>query len=116
MARYTGPRNKVARRLGADLGLKTNPKSLERRINTPPGQHGRKGTRKMSDYGIQLAEKGALVLEGKSPGDIPWDYPRIYNIILNLKTAQKIGVKIPQDVIGAAYRVYTDYAGNYVGR
>ncbi|KKU88825.1 MAG: 30S ribosomal protein S4 [Microgenomates group bacterium GW2011_GWF2_47_9] len=57
MARYTGPRNKVARRLGADLGLKTNPKSLERRINTPPGQHGRKGTRKMSDYGIQLAEK-----------------------------------------------------------
>ena len=68
------------------------------------------------DIGIQLAEKGVLVLEGKSPGDIPWDYPRIYNIILNLKTAQKIGVKFPQDVIGAAYRVYTDYAGNYVGR
>lgn len=58
MARYTGPKNKKARRLGVDLGLKSNPKSLERRIGTPPGQHGRKGgNRKVSDYGIQLAEK-----------------------------------------------------------
>ncbi len=40
-----------------DLALKSNPKSLERRLNTPPGQHGRKGTRKVSDYGVQLAEK-----------------------------------------------------------
>jgi small subunit ribosomal protein S4 len=57
MARYTGPKNKKARRLGVDLGLKSNPKSLERRISTPPGQHGRKGTRKVSDFGVQLAEK-----------------------------------------------------------
>lgn len=57
MARYTGPKNKKARRLGVDLGLKTNPKSLERRLQTPPGQHGKKGLRKQSDYGIQLAEK-----------------------------------------------------------
>ena len=58
MARYTGPKNKKARRLGVDLGLKTSPKSLERRIGTPPGAHGRKGgNRKVSDYGVQLAEK-----------------------------------------------------------
>lgn len=57
MARYTGPRNKKARRLGTDLGLKGNTASLERRINTPPGSHGKKGKGKMSDYGIQLAEK-----------------------------------------------------------
>ncbi len=57
MARYTGPKNKKARRLGVDLSLKSNPKHLERRIGTPPGQHGRKGTRKVSDYGVQLAEK-----------------------------------------------------------
>lgn len=57
MARYKGPRNKQARRVGMDLGGKTNPKSLERRINTPPGQHGSKGKRKTSDYGIQLLEK-----------------------------------------------------------
>jgi len=58
MARYTGPKNKKARRLGVDLGLKTSAKSLERRIGTPPGAHGRKGgNRKVSDYGVQLAEK-----------------------------------------------------------
>lgn len=58
MARYTGPKNKKQRRLGVDLGLKSNPKSLEKRIGTPPGQHGRKGgNRKVSDYGVQLAEK-----------------------------------------------------------
>lgn len=57
MARYTGPRNKIARRLGVDLGLKSNSKLLERRLSTPPGQHGRKGKRKVSDYGVQLSEK-----------------------------------------------------------
>lgn len=57
MARNTSPRNKIARRLGVDLGLKTNPKSLERRLQTPPGQHGKKGRGKVSDYGMQLAEK-----------------------------------------------------------
>lgn len=56
MARYTGPKNKKARRLGVDLGLKSSNK-LERRLSTPPGAHGRKGTRKVSDYGVQLAEK-----------------------------------------------------------
>lgn len=57
MARDIRPRNKIARRLGVDLGLKTNPKLLERRLQTPPGQHGKKGRGKVSDYGTQLAEK-----------------------------------------------------------
>lgn len=57
MARFNGPRNKIARRIGQDLGLKVNPKSLERRLNTPPGQHGRKGRGKVSDFGLQLTEK-----------------------------------------------------------
>jgi len=57
MARTTGPKNKLARRAGMDLGLKTNSAKLSRRLNIPPGQHGRKGTRKPSEYGIQLREK-----------------------------------------------------------
>jgi small subunit ribosomal protein S4 len=56
MARYTGPKNKLMRRSGMDLGFKTNP-GQSRRLNIPPGQHGRKGVRKLSDYGIQLREK-----------------------------------------------------------
>jgi small subunit ribosomal protein S4 len=57
MARYTGPKNKLSRRAGQDLGLKTNSSKLARRLNIPPGQHGRKGTGKQSEFGIQLREK-----------------------------------------------------------
>lgn len=61
MARYTGPRNRLARREGTDLGLKTPGSkahaALLRRLNVPPGQHGVKGKRKVSDYGLQLREK-----------------------------------------------------------
>ncbi|KKP59825.1 MAG: 30S ribosomal protein S4 [Candidatus Gottesmanbacteria bacterium GW2011_GWA1_34_13] len=62
MSRYTGPKNRLARREGIDLGLKTSGSkahaSLLRRLNVPPGQHGPKGSRrKPSDYSFQLREK-----------------------------------------------------------
>lgn len=57
MARYTGPKNKLARRFGEDLSLKTNSLKLARRLNIAPGQHGRKGKKKQSEYGKQLVEK-----------------------------------------------------------
>lgn len=61
MARYTGPKNRLARREGLDLGLKTVGSkahaSLLKRLNIPPGQHGPKGRGKQSDYGEQLREK-----------------------------------------------------------
>lgn len=57
MARYTGPKNKLARKLGQDLGLKSNGLKVARRLNLKPGMHGRKMTRKQSDYGRQLQEK-----------------------------------------------------------
>jgi small subunit ribosomal protein S4 len=62
MARYNGPKNRLARREGADLELKTPGSkahaSLLRRLNIPPGQHGPKGSRrKPSDYSFQLREK-----------------------------------------------------------
>lgn len=61
MARYTGPKNRLARREGIDLGLKTvgsNAHSeLLKRLKVPPGMHGQKRRRKTSDYGVQLREK-----------------------------------------------------------
>lgn len=61
MSRYTGPKNRLARREGIDLGLKSvGSKShamLLKRLNVPPGQHGPKGKRKTSGYGSQLREK-----------------------------------------------------------
>lgn len=55
MARYTGPKTKIARRFGE--AIFGDDKSLERK-NYPPGQHGlarRRG--KKSEYSIQLNEK-----------------------------------------------------------
>lgn len=57
MARYTGPKNKLSRKIGEDLGLKTNPLKVARRLTIRPGQHGAKSRRKLSDYGTQLKEK-----------------------------------------------------------
>ena len=56
MARYTGPKNKLARREGYNLFGSTS-RSLERRLGVPPGEHGAKRRRKESEYGIQLREK-----------------------------------------------------------
>lgn len=57
MARYTGPRNKLSRQIGEDLGLKTNSVKVSRRLAIRPGMHGAKRKRKASDYGTQLREK-----------------------------------------------------------
>jgi small subunit ribosomal protein S4 len=60
MSRYIGPRNKRARAIGQDLGLKTNSIKVARRLTVGPGQHGAKQRRKTSDFGIQLKEKQKL--------------------------------------------------------
>ncbi len=57
MSRFTGSKNKLARRIGEDLGLKTNAVKVARVIQNRPGQHGAKGRRKMSGFGEQLKEK-----------------------------------------------------------
>ena len=58
MARYIGPKCKLARREGTDLFLKSARRSLDSKckLDTRPGQHGAKNTR-VSDYGVQLREK-----------------------------------------------------------
>jgi len=56
MGRYTGPKHKLARREGINILDKISP-SLQRRVNIPPGIHGKKGRRRVSEYGHQLREK-----------------------------------------------------------
>jgi small subunit ribosomal protein S4 len=56
MARYTGPKHRLARREGVNILDKTS-NSLMRRLNTPPGIHGKKGKRRLSEFGQQLREK-----------------------------------------------------------
>lgn len=62
MARYLGPKCRLARREGVDLELKTAfARSFESKCNmkTAPGQHGARRGR-LSDYGNQLREKQKL--------------------------------------------------------
>ena len=58
MGRYLGPKNKLSRREGRDLLLKSGIRSYESKCRSEaiPGQHGRRRGR-TSDYGIQLREK-----------------------------------------------------------
>ena len=57
MARYTGPKNRIARRFGVNVfGRARNP--LIHKPN-PPGVHGAK-RKKKSDYGMQLDEQQKL--------------------------------------------------------
>lgn len=62
--RYIGPKNRLARREGVDLGLKTvgskSHSNLLRRLNIKPGEHALRRTRKPTDFGIQLREKQKL--------------------------------------------------------
>lgn len=62
MARYTDAKCRLCRREGVKLFLKGercySPKCpIERKGAVPPGQHGPRGRRRVSDYGQQLREK-----------------------------------------------------------
>ena len=58
MARYTGPKHKLCRRLGECIWNNPNCPSLKRPV--PPGQHGANVRRKKSVYGTQLLQKQKL--------------------------------------------------------
>lgn len=54
MARYTGPKTKIARKFGEPI---FGPDKVLQKRNFPPGQHGQNRRRKTSEYGTQLKEK-----------------------------------------------------------
>lgn len=55
MARYRGPKSKIARKVGSPI---FGPDKFFEKKNYPPGQHGAsKKRRKLSEYGVQLLEK-----------------------------------------------------------
>ena len=59
MAKYVGPKAKLARREGTDLFLKSARRSIadKAKFDSKPGQHGRTSGQRTSDYGLQLREK-----------------------------------------------------------
>ena len=54
---------------------------------------------------IRLAEYAHRVLQGTNPADLPVEQSTHIELILNLKTARKMGIAVPQTILLRATRV-----------
>ena len=54
------------------------------------------------DIGRQAGELANSILEGKTAAEIPYTTARQVKLIVNLKTAQKLGIEIPKSIIAMA--------------
>lgn len=93
------------RRVIVDLALKA-------RLPTVFHQSGWVDAGGLMSYGFNFpsmwrrgADMVASVLRGTKAGDIPMEQPTTYELVLNLKTAQSLGLKVPQPLLVRADRV-----------
>lgn len=63
----------------------------------------------------QQTEVALRLLNGEDIKNIKIEDPKKVYIYYNKMTADRIGVELPLQAIESAYRVYTDYDGNYIG-
>ncbi len=58
------------------------------------------------DMGRQAGEMATRILMGEDASNIPVPKPRKLRLSINLNTAEKLGLKIPEKVVGKAVKVY----------
>jgi putative ABC transport system substrate-binding protein len=57
------------------------------------------------DIGRQAGELANSILAGKTPAEVPYTTARRVHLTVNLKAAQKLGMEIPQSILGMASNV-----------
>jgi len=66
-------------------------------------------------FGEQMTKMGVEILKGTKVNEMKMQDIEKVNVFFNKKTADDLKIKIPDDFIMAAYRVYTDYNFQYAG-
>lgn len=67
-------------------------------------------------YVMPSLEQAYQILRGKKPSEVMPVYPNKSFVLLNQKAASQIGLIFPLEVNSAAWRIYTDYEGHFVGK
>lgn len=57
------------------------------------------------DHGLRAAALADKIFKGVKPGDLPIEQPTGFNLVVNLRIAKALGIKIPQSVLLQASRV-----------